>query len=221
MSKFTPKFKRGLQKQLFGFAGKVPVAQKALRLAKRNRRELNDYNEIGYISTTTPITGTLNDAPATLEIPSGAEEGVKNIIKSVRVTGWIRQNFTSILNDDYRVILLLDRNPRGTLPTATDLFGVANPAINVHKGTFDFRRFKILRSMRGILKKVAVAAGEVGDVALFDFYVKLNLVQLTQNAGNFGVANITKNAISLMLWTTAVANEPTFSFNRVVTFTDD
>ncbi len=193
-------------------------AKKALNLAKKNRRQLNDYLEVTYTATLAANTGTLNATPAVLEVAGGGQEGNKIVIKSVRIQGWIRRNLASTTDDDYRVILLLDRNPRGALPTSTDVFGIAAPTINALKGSFDFKRFKILRSVRGILHG---ESNTMGSSALFDFYVKLNLIQNSQVAESFAVANLTKNALSVMLWTTATANQPTFSFKRAVTITDD
>ncbi len=218
----TTQRKRALQKQLFGFAGpKQPAAQKALSLARKNRRKLNEFVEIGYVAITSPVTGTLNATPAVTELQFSPEEGTKCMLKSVRVKGWIKQQTASLLLDDYRVDIVLDRSPRGALPTASDIYGVAAPTINVMKGTGDFRRFKILRTIRGILEKAEIAAGGASGSVLFDFYVKLNLVQLTQAPGNFAIANLTKNAVSIVLWTTATANQPTFSLNHALTFVDD
>ncbi len=106
--------------------------------------------------------------------------------------------------DDWRVDLVLDREPAGVAITPLLYLGSATPVIGAFKNHLFKKRYKILRSEFGHFDEGGTGVGghEI------NWYVKLNLIAESKTASSFSNANIQKNALYLVYWTTASANHP-------------
>ncbi len=194
-------------------------ADQALSLAKSNKRKINDKYEIVMNSVRT-ITTAFNAAPIITYLSDGGASfgsGQRIKITSVRVKAIIRHNLASDLLDDYRVDLVLDRTPNRANVTALDLYGSATPSIVTYKDRNVLRRFKILRSQFGVVNDVAGGPGS----ATIDWYVKLNVFTVTENDDSWAIADVTKNALFLVYWTTASANQPTMDCREVENYVEE
>ncbi len=139
--------------------------------------------------------------------------GFKQKLNTLRVTGFVKQNLASTLQDDYRIDFILDRLPEETAVTPAEIYGSATPTVFAMID-FDFnKRFKLLKSIRGIFN----SNDGVGSHRLFDHTIKLNMIQETESEGSFSQANIIKNGLYWIVWTTASANVPSCSFAYRVT----
>ncbi len=195
---------------------KKAAAQAALSMAKSNRRKIREQTDLNYNFNAVAITGTLNATPALTELPLVQDQdGFKLTAKSIRVKGWIKRTLASALIDDYRFDVVLDRMPHKALPLPLELYGSATPTINVFKKSGAQERFKILRSVSGLFSP------NINDAIQFDLYIKLNLIQKTDTIGDFGIDELLTNGLSCIYWTTAAANQPTFSFHWSYTKFDE
>ncbi len=176
----------------------------ALRLAKANKKFLRKQTDVD-VTTVSVAKAAMNATPVITLIGIINREGHRVTLKSVQLQGLVLQNLTSALVDEYRVDLVLDRMPQGALATATDIYGAANPEIYDFKNFGNKSRFRILRTFRGLLFEAAIGPGQ-----FLDAYVKLNLVQETDTVNNFTIGALLKNAVYVVFWTTATANQPTF-----------
>ncbi len=201
--------------KLLGFRGsakrrrgrKGTVASQALRLAKKNKRTLGVLAEVQQ-GTTLNAETAFNATPI-VEFYVAVGEGEKTLLKNITVRGLIKRNVASDLIDDYRVDLVLDRMPAGVKATVADIYGSANPELGDPPNNLQRLRYKILRTMMG-------AFGESGNgIAhrVINWNVRLNLVAQSKTANNFGQDQIQKNAVYLVYWTTAAANQPTMRCN--------
>ncbi len=174
----------------------------ALSIAKSNKKKLSTVAEMQLTATVNAETAFNATPIIKYVLPVG--EGLKTLMTSVQCRGIIKRNVASDSIDDYRLDLVLDREPAGTEVTPLLVYGTANPELGDFKNINLLRRFKILRTMIG-------AFGESGNGVshrVINWFVKLNLIAECKSAG-FSQANISKNAIYLIYWTTSGANQPT------------
>ncbi len=189
-------------------------AEQALRLAKRNKRKIGQTHEV--VALNTAITSAaLNATPTVLFLPL-SPSGVGNSLKvySVQVKGVFKINLASALIDDYRMDLVLDRMPDKAVVTTLLYLGTATPTNFEYKNFQEKGRFKILKTWRGHL------LNDVGGVnhAEVNYYRRLNYMAVSASANTFGSAQLIKNSLFLVRWTTATANQPTFQGNvRMIT----
>ena len=196
MSRFTKRRFKGKKKQ--------SKLDQAFNTSKANKKKLSVSVETntGPIASTSTVMATI---PIIVHIVSATGTGFKQKLTSVQARGEIRQDTSSLLQDNYRVDLVLDREPNKVIPTAALIYGSATPAIASFKDFPLRKRFKLLRSMFGVFNEpVDSGAG----VVTFDWYVKLNLITESDTATDFALNTTLKNAIFLVYWTTAVANKP-------------
>ncbi len=174
----------------------------ALSIAKSNKKKLSTVAEM-QLTVTENAETAFNATPIVKYLlPAGSD--LKTMMTSVQLRGIIKRNVASDAIDDYRFDLVLDREPAGTAVTPLLVYGSASPELGDFKNINLLRRFKILRTMIG-------AFGESGNGVshkVIEWFVKLNLIAECKSAG-FSQANITKNALYLIYWTTSGANQPT------------
>ncbi len=200
------------QPLLIGYRGNAPrrrrrskkpksSAAQALALAKRNQRKIGSVIEM--VENEDTYVAVMDPAPV-IHFLNLAGDGRRTRITSVAVKGLIRRNLASALVDDWRVDLVLDRTPigDGTLMTAQDLYGDALPEIGEFKSLANKERFKILRSAFGAFSDVSV------EHQVINWYVKLNLIALSDTDNSWTENGVIKNALYLVYYTTAVANHP-------------
>lgn len=198
---------------------KQGVASRALRIAKRNRKTLSRKKDIisGLINDVTSVmSSTPTVVDVTLAVSSGANTrtGFNVFMKVLRIRGLVKQNLTSALADDYRIDVVLDRFPEEALTTPLEVYGSATPS-TIRQVIFGERkRFKILKSWRGLLEP----QNNIGRHISAD--IKLNLKLETDTDAVFGFGSLTKNMIVIFFWTTATANQPTFLRNFRIEFED-
>ncbi len=191
---------------------KTSVGQQALNLAKRNKRKLAAAVEVVNGDNTT-ATDVFNATPIVDYI--GQLNGIADFkarIRSVRVKGTIKRDVASALIDDWRVDLVLDRLPDGAEVTPLELYGDATPAIGAFKNPNFKSRFRILRSEFGAFDE----SGNGNASHMIDWYVKLNIMSETIATGSWAIASVLKNAIFLVYWTTATANQPIPALETIV-----
>ncbi len=187
-------------------------ADQALRQVKRLRSKVNagiDYAIVEGSLVSQAMTGTAT--PDITFLGPVVGEDMKAKVKSVSVRGTINQNVASAVTDNWRVDLVLDKVPDGANVTPLELYGDATPRISAFKNFLYRSRFKILRSVFGDFNEQGPLS------AVINWYVKLNNTQETTSSGSFGVANLLKNALFLVIWTEATANFPIIDLDwRVV-----
>lgn len=174
---------------------KAAKVDQALRIAKSNKKKINDTGIIKQGTIT--LSGSLCNATPVIEFIPAAGSGYKTALKSVAVKGTI----TGTHGNNYRVDLVLDRDPQGVEVTPLLVYGSATPNIYVYKNVLYKSRFKILRS------KFGVHDTGRGLSEVVDWYVKLNLTCETTTIDSWTNAHIKKNALYLIYWTTATSNQ--------------
>lgn len=189
--------------------GRYPVrkkskAEQALAKARKNERKLSTAVEVVQATAVTS-TDAFNSTPR-VDLITLSGDGLKTMIKSVQVKGTIKQDLASTAADDWRVDLVLDREPNGTEVTPLLFYGTATPTIGAFKNIIYKKRFKILRTESGIFNENTV----VGHI--INWYVRLNLIAETKTVNSWTQSNMTKNALYLIYWTTAGANQPVPAF---------
>ncbi len=188
----------------------------AFSMAKRNKKLLASSVEV-QAGTNVTSTDAFNATPIVDHIPATGS-GLKTRMTSIQVKGTIKRNVSSALIDDWRVDLVLDRHPEGTEVTPLLVYGDATPVIGAFKNIIFKRRFKILRTMFGSFDE----GGEGSGASIINWYVKLNLMAESSTANSFIQANIQKNAVYLIYWTTATANQPIPAlFSRCICMDDE
>ncbi len=184
---------------------KKSKVDQALSIAKRNRAQIKLSSEVVLGKTVThtdpfnatPIVDMLNDGL------SGGED-FKNKMRSLQLRGTIKRNVASTLIDDWRVDIVLDRNPQGIEVTPLLVYGTATPTIGEMKNHSLKKRFKLLRTLSGVFGE---GGNGVGGVVI-NVYLKLNLVCVAKTTTTWTQAGLLTNAIYLIYWTSASANQP-------------
>lgn len=195
-------FKRAQQKKLFGFTN-IDVQQN--RRLGRIEKKIRDSTE-QIENSFSLASAAMNATPVVLHmVPAGAE-GLKAKLLSFEIHGVVKQDLTSAIIDDYRVDLVLDRHPNKIAETATIIYGSATPSNEEYVRINEGKRFKILRSWRGYL------SSSEGSMSFrkIDAKIKLNVIVESLTSDTFTATSIIKNNLSLLHWTTATANQPTF-----------
>ncbi len=174
----------------------------ALSIAKSNKKKLS--SAIEFVQATAVTSTDAFNATPIVDLITGAGDGLKTMLKSAQVKGTVKRNASSALIDDWRIDLVLDREPNGTEITPLELYGTATPTIGAFKNIIFKRRFKILRTEMGHFDEGGTGNGghEI------NWYIRLNLMAETKTTNSWSQANIQKNAIYLVYWTTASANQP-------------
>ncbi len=187
---------------------KGSLASQALALARKNRRKIRNIAE----NTNQDVESgalTLNaTAVVTYISPLAVPNEREFTLVRLEFNAFVKQNLTSAILDDYRIDIILDRNPEGANPTALEFYLDATPDINVHLDYDERSRFKLLRSARGILSSSEGSASS----KIINWRIPINMKALNENAGTVAIATQSKTAIFLVHWTTATANQPAFQF---------
>ncbi len=178
---------------------------KALSIANRNKKRLSSVVET--VSGGPDLESDAFNATPVVALLDLAGDGLKTRITSAQVRGTIKQNLTSVVTDDYRVDLVLDREPNGTIFSPLLCYGSATPPIGAYKALNYKKRYKILRSQFGSFNETGTTHADI------NWYVKLNLLAETKTVNSWTQANLIKNAIYLVYWTTASANQPIPALN--------
>ncbi len=212
------KRKQRLQKQLFGFVGKPKsVARRALNIAKSNKAVIKAHFEMKKQDLIETADTALNATPQITMINIAADtEGLRITAKSLQIRFVVKQNLASAIIDDYRVDVVLDRRPNKVEITPLLYLGDATPSIEAFKAFGEKSRYKILRTWSGYLS----SSEGSNSFRKVNAFIKLNLVQEAVTQDSMAQSTIIKNAIYLVKWTTATANQPTFGGETRLVFQD-
>ncbi len=174
------------------------IAKKALRIAKRNI--VTEFTETNQV--TEDLTGS--SVPDITYLQPATTDGDRQTLINLNGRIEMRQDLMSQLSDNYRIDIVLDRRPSGVIIDPAILYGDATPRITALVD-FNLRgRFKILRSFQGVFEQSTVTN------RIFKFNIPLNLV-VESNAEAPSQGEVQKNAIYLIVWTTATANFPSIT----------
>ncbi len=105
MTQFRKGYKKLLFRPIVRLPKKRPVAQ-ALAMAKSNKREirrLKQYHVSPALSSTAIVNATAFAAAPTITHLPVTGEGFDVLVKSLRLRGVIKANYTSALVDSWRV----------------------------------------------------------------------------------------------------------------------
>ncbi len=180
------------------------TAKRALKLAKK---AMNDFHTITNL---TPVT--LDVIPNFTQLFIAGDLGLTTEIdyRSLNLDLEIRQDLMSQLIDDYRIMVILDRQPNRTQLTATDVFGQAQPNITMQVENVNQRRLQILFDQRG--------AFEQSNAVVRNMKIRRKLRFTGRSVGNSQVVtSLETNALYIMMWTTATgAQVPTVEFSHTI-----
>lgn len=181
---------------------KVSTANKALKIAKQNKKQLRGVVEHrGALNSL--VTTPFNATPIVKYIaPEG--DGFVTLCKSVQVKGTIKQDPVSTVVDDYRIDLVLDREPNKTEITPLLFYGDATPDIGHFKNIIYNKRFKVLRTYTSGFDE----ANQGRSIDAINWYVRLNLVIESATLNSFVNTSVIKNAVYLIYWTSSTTNQP-------------
>ncbi len=188
-------------------------AEQALRLAKSNKRKINETREMGE-GTSTLAAVALNATPTVRYINPGGMLGVKLPVKSFQVRGVVKQNLTSAIIDGYRMDLVLDRHPDGAAITPLLYLGTATPKLYEYKDFDRKERFKIIKTWSGYFN----SNDGVASHRRINDYFRLNYMFESSAASQESNSVAEKNALYLVFWTDASANQPTIEFKSRIVF---
>ena len=178
----------------------MTTAKKALRIAKANRTfEVLKYNDVNVSMTASAVPTVVFLQPPTCD-------GEKQTIQNIEARMFIRQNLASVLVDNYRVDLVLDRYPSGVALDLSKLYEDATPRITALL-SYDMRdRYKIVKSY-------SCAFSENSNTSrMINFKVRSGLV-CEADGQTPSQANIQKNAYYLVFWTESTANTPIITYD--------
>ena len=184
---------------------KLSKADQALRLAKSNKRKIADTREIS-VSPTTLGSTVMSSTPQILYLQPAGTDGSKVKVTSFQIKGVIKQDLASAIIDDYRVDLVLDRYPAKLILTAISYLDATNPTILDFKTFAAKERFKILKTWSGYLS----SSEGSNSFRKFNDYIRIN--HFSEGDDSFDQDQVTKNALYLVRWTTASANQPLAQF---------
>ncbi len=174
----------------------------AFNTSKANKKKLSVAIETQSSGIVT-ATDVFNATPI-VDFIAPAGSGFKTKLSSVQVKGTIKRDVASALIDDWRVDLVLDREPKGIEVTPLLVYGTATPTIAEYKNFNLKQRFKLLRSVSGLFGEGGTGVSGM----IINWYVNLNLIAETGTENSFAQNAMTKNAIYLIYWTSAAANQP-------------
>ncbi len=191
---------------------KPSVAKQALNLAKSNKRKIGETADVTQTAFVRAHGSAMNATPVVVFLYPTGGEGYSIKLKNYYIDFMIRDNVTSVLMDDWRVDIVLDMLPDGSNLTPLKYLGHATPTITHRKIIGGQSRFKILRSFAGCVNKTSG-----NGFFHFNGKVPVNRMMVSNTGGDFAIAKITKNALFLVYWTTASANQPTIGYHSYLT----
>ncbi len=204
-------FRRGRRVTRVLVEKKPTIGQEALNMAKRNKRNIKEISEV-VLGIAVSKVGAFNATPNVTYVSDVPGNGTSCKLRSIRVKGTIKRDVASLLIDDWRVDLVLDRLPGGSALTPLLYLGSATPTMGAFKNILMKKRYRILRTEFGHFDE----GGNGKSAHEIDWYVKLNLIAKSKAIDDFTQGNIIANAIYLVYWTTAVANQPISALQTIV-----
>lgn len=190
-------FKSNAPQQMKSSAMKT--AKKALKLAKKDQTEESiEYND-------TALAFTASKVPAIVFLQPPTTDGFKQIIQYIEGKIYLRKNLTSVITDNYRVDLVLDRAPAGIIIDPAKIYSSSTPRITAQITLSDKGRYKICKSWFGAFDTYNTSRS-------INFYCRSSL-KTEADSQTPAQASILKNAYYLIFWTEASANMPLITYD--------
>ncbi len=183
-------------------------AEEALKIAKGNRKAIRTQRDF-KVGEEIVAQAALNATPTVRFLIQVNIEGTKVLVKSVQVKGIVKQNLTSALIDDYRVDLVMDRYPDKAAITPLLYLGSATPKVLAFKDFAEKARYRILKTWSGYLS----SSEGSNSFRKINYFKSLNITKTSDTINSISQTSIIRNALYLVFWTTATANQPTFEFS--------
>lgn len=201
-----------------------PTVQKVQKQITNIKKKLKKEPMIKVFDS--DISGTFSNAGAISQInPTDVAnsvsngitlEGVQARMTSLYIKGWMKSAGATTV--PARIDVVLDREPTpGTIATYDGIYYplIANVTVNAMVHPLHRHRFKILASFR------ASPVTNDEQCFLFERMIKLNHKITTNTANSFDIDNLDRNAILIVRWCDAAANQPTYSMNYQLVCVDD
>lgn len=213
----VPNFKKSYVRKPWPPSGSS-LANKVSRLEKQVKLQEGEwkYLDVTQASTASVSAGalTLLTGCATGDGPSN-REGTQIYVKSIQVRTRIEFNNGDASAGAIRMVLVQDKQSNGAAPNVSDIYSipVLGP-IDALRNLNGRKRFKILSDNTWIVSQNGTPGYE------YDIYLK-KPITVQYNAGNTGtVADISTNALYLLVCSDQAANGPYCAFYSRVRYTE-
>jgi len=172
----------------------LPIAQKALKMAKNNRT---------FASVDFPISDSLgpSNTPDILFLSPANTDGDRQTINEIELKCFIEHNASNTGIVNWRLDLVLDRSPAKTILSLADLYETANPEPSALLTFNDRERYKLCKSYYGYFQNSIMTCRHI------HFKYKSGLVS-EADGGTYSQSKIQKNAYYLVYWTDVASNVP-------------
>lgn len=174
--------------------GATKIAQKALKIAKATRT----YSFVDYTINDT-MTGSLTPEKQFLSPPN--TDGERQTIQDIECFVKITHDIGSAGIVDWRMDLVLDRQPSKVTLDFADCYESATPETTALLSFNNRERYKICKSYTGYLDN------DVATERIIHFKYRSGLV-CEADGTVYSQANILKNAYYLVYWSNSTANHP-------------
>ncbi len=198
------------------------IAKQALALAKKNRREIKRDNEIQYTQIDSGASGVaLTTAPA-IELLNRTSWTVTSntcMFKGIEILGTIQPTPASTGQDRWRIDIVLDKRPDGVILDLADIYGSTTPKINVLVNTEERGRYRVIKTWRGTFNVITdKAVSGARNITLFKRFNMKIIIDVADSAVAQG--SIQTNAVYLVAWTEATANQPVLDLSIIAKHTE-
>lgn len=132
-------------------------------------------------------------------------------VKSLELSFLVSRNIADTAQHSVRIMLVLDKEPKATIISASDVLTDTSYYINSPRNLNNKNQYVILKDW-----KLPLPANGGTEVFIRDYYRKFDL-HTTYNNGNLGgITDIESNALYLIMVSDATANLPSITyFNRI------
>lgn len=209
MTKISFGSKKGGISKTFEYKAKpkaLPIAQKALRIAKGNRT----FAAEDFTLATTAMTASLVPTVRYIQPPGDAGPGQKQTIQDLEFSILLKVDVASAVVNSWRCDLVLDRTPSKVTLSLADMYGIATPKITALLNYDAIERYKIVKSYSGSFYVDSSVSRHI------HFKVRSGLVCEAEGPV-FDNNLVLKNAYYFVFWTDATANTPTISYSSRLT----
>ncbi len=196
---------------------RINTAQKALVIAKQNRRSIKDqelkFADNGITTTALSVAGVIiqltNLATGDTAI---TREGNKVVIRKIEISG----NLSAASDAFCRIMLIKDTQTNGAIYTSADIIqdNTAHDNIVSQANRVNMKRFKILRDW-----KIRLVHNTSQESAQFKLNRKVR-IPINYGSDNGDITDVNSNGLSLLQMTNVVADFPTITTSIRLRFAD-
>ncbi len=191
--------KRGCTPTYGNMANKVWKDVKYLKSLINTEFKTNDISQGGVNIPSTGTVNTMNGLAQGDDIDDRSGRVVR--WKSVQVSGVINLAASTATQSTVRMLLVIDKQPTGVLPTVVQILDLAN--MTAFRNLDNRKRFVILKDFR-------VTVNTDHPEKVFKFYKKLDMKTIydASNAGD--ITDISSNSLHFVFLGDEATNVPTF-----------